>query len=476
MNIIINNDLTECFENLPEGYYILNDENKLIDKCHENCKTCNKKGDEDNNNCITCKNDYFFEDGNCVIECQFNSYIDDNGNKICTCSTNIKCKECSKESLEKDLCISCNNKEGFYPIYYNSLKEFKNCYNNFTGYYLEDNIFYNCFMLCASCSKGGDIFDHNCDECKSNYIFLNETDKNGNCYKKCDNYYYFDKNNQYLCTDEKECPPSRRLLIKEKRKCIDECYNDDTYKYEYNNKCYKKCPDNKICKYKIGEDILTQVIWDNTEYAKNNEEIFSQFTQNAESETEEKTYINIPTIWYIQKTTEELAPQITQNAESQTTEATQYNNLAISDSQNIESNWDSRNFFFGLIDKKEINISKDEIINNIKEDIINHKIDYLLSNVTEGNKEDIYIKNEDVLYQITTTDNQNNNIYNNISSIKLGECENILKKIYDIDGNLTLIILKIDYYLEGLLIPIIGYEVYHPKNKSKLNLSFCNET
>ena len=107
---------------------------------------------------------------------------------------------------------------------------------------------------------------------------------------------------------------------------------------------------------------------------------------------------------------------------------------------------------------------------------IKHNLDYLLSNVTEGNKEDIYIKNEDVLYQITTTDNQNKNIYNNISSIKLGECENILKRIYNIDRNLTLIILKIDYYLEGLLIPIIGYEVYHPIDKSKLNLSYCNET
>ena len=472
-----NIDLTECFENLPEGYYVYDKEKKLIDKCHENCKTCNKKGDEDNNNCITCKNGYFFEDGNCVIKCQYNSYIDNNGNKICTCSTNIKCKECSKESLEMDLCISCNNEGGFYPTYYNSFNdEFKNCYNNFTGYYLENNIFYHCFMFCESCSKGGDLDDHNCDECISNYIFLNETDKKGNCYKKCDNYYYFDKSNEYICTIGKECPPSRRLLIKEKRKCIDECYNDDTYKYEYNNKCYKKCPDNKICKYKIGEDILTQAILDNTEYEKNTEGLISQFTQNTESETEEKTYYNIPTIWYTQKTTKELAPQITQNEESQTTKATQYIISAISDSQNIESNWDSGNFFFGLIDKKEINISKDEIINNIKVDIINHKIDYLLSNVTEGNKEDIYIKNEDVLYQITTTDNQNNNIYNNISSIKLGECENILKKIYDIDRNLTLIILKIDYYLEGLLIPIIGYEVYHPENKSKLNLSYCNET
>ena len=27
-----------------------------------------------------------------------------------------------------------------------------------------------------------------------------------------------------------------------KSKCIDECKNDDIYRYEYNNTCYEKCP------------------------------------------------------------------------------------------------------------------------------------------------------------------------------------------------------------------------------------------
>ena len=51
-----------------------------------------------------------------------------------------------------------------------------------------------------------------------------------------------------------------------------------------------------------------------------------------------------------------------------------------------------------------------------------------------------------------------------------------IKKKYNIDKNLTLIILKIDYYIEGLLIPIIFYEVYHPINKSKLELNYCSNT
>ena len=55
----------------------------------------------------------------------------------------------------------------------------------------------------------------------------------------------------------------------------------------------------------------------------------------------------------------------------------------------------------------------------------------------------------------------------------MGECENILKDKYDIDKNEALIIVKIDYFKPDSLIPIIGYEVFHPKNKSKLNLSYC---
>ena len=33
--------------------------------------------------------------------------------------------------------------------------------------------------------------------------------------------------------------------------------------------------------------------------------------------------------------------------------------------------------------------------------------------------------------------------------------------------------MKIDYFIPGKLIPIIGYEIYHPLNKSKLDLNYC---
>ena len=113
------------------------------------------------------------------------------------------------------------------------------------------------------------------------------------------------------------------------------------------------------------------------------------------------------------------------------------------------------------------------MINNIKKELINGAMDSIIANITKGDKNDLVIKNKDISYQITSSDNQKNNVYNNISSIILGECENILKKKYKINENLSLLIFKIDYFKPNSLIPIIGYEIFHPLTKEKLDLNIC---
>ena len=63
-----------------------------------------------------------------------------------------------------------------------------------------------------------------------------------------------------------------------------------------------------------------------------------------------------------------------------------------------------------------------------------------------------------------------------MSPINLGECEAKLKDTYHIEPSLPLIIFKIDYFEpDKLNIPIIGYEIYHPITKEKLNLSYCED-
>ena len=117
------------------------------------------------------------------------------------------------------------------------------------------------------------------------------------------------------------------------------------------------------------------------------------------------------------------------------------------------------------------------MIENIKNGIESGEMSSLIEkNLIKGDKKDILVSDKDTIYQITTTTNQNNNKYNNMSSILLGEeCENILKIKYNINKNLPLIILKIDYFKKGSLIPIVGYEVFNPENMSKLDLSYCED-
>ena len=119
-------------------------------------------------------------------------------------------------------------------------------------------------------------------------------------------------------------------------------------------------------------------------------------------------------------------------------------------------------------------VKKDKKIESLKEDIMNGNMDDIINDITES-KEDYVKKENDIIYQITTSENQKNNLNKNTTSLDLGDCEDRLRGIYGINKTYPLIILKIDYYSPDTLIPIIGYEIYHPINKSKLDLKYCED-
>ena len=193
---------------------------------------------------------------------------------------------------------------------------------------------------------------------------------------------------------------SDKKFIIEKNICINNCYNDDIFQYEYENICFESCPSNTIIS------------------TKNN---------------------------YLCEIDISLLP-----------------------------NWNILKFFNGTYNIDNINSTiKDEIINKIRDDIINRKIN--LTNLIDGDKEDLIVKKDNIYHQITSTENQKNKVYDDISTIHLGECEDILKKIYNIDKNLPLIIYKIDYYVPGVMIPVIGYNIFHPTNNTKLDLKYCKD-
>ena len=84
------------------------------------------------------------------------------------------------------------------------------------------------------------------------------------------------------------------------------------------------------------------------------------------------------------------------------------------------------------------------MIEMIRNDIVNGQIDQLLENVINENKIDIYKYDNNIKYQITSSFNQKNKAYENISIIDLKDCEDQLKYIYNISLNDTLIIFKYD--------------------------------
>jgi hypothetical protein len=107
-----------CINKIPEGYYLNDTLEKTIDKCHPNCKTCfDKETLYNNNNCETCPDNKYYYGKDCVDNCPDGFYIDidDSSKKKCYC-TDKKCSECSYESLNNEMCISCNNSNNYYPI------------------------------------------------------------------------------------------------------------------------------------------------------------------------------------------------------------------------------------------------------------------------------------------------------------------------------------------------------------------------
>ena len=101
-------------------------------------------------------------------------------------------------------------------------------------------------------------------------------------------------------------------------------------------------------------------------------------------------------------------------------------------------------------------------------------MDKLLNETLFYTNEDLLVKYNDIIYQITSTENQKNKEYLNISILDLKECENKLKQNYSINNNESLIIFKIDNFIEEINIPIVEYEIYNPITKEPLDLNICH--
>ena len=103
-----------------------------------------------------------------------------------------------------------------------------------------------------------------------------------------------------------------------------------------------------------------------------------------------------------------------------------------------------------------------------------------LYNLDDG-KSQIIMGENDIVFQITDGKKElellKDGFINNhsLSIIELGKCEEELKIKYRLDDNLTLIYLKKETINTKTSEKNITFEVFEPKNNSKLNLSICED-
>ena len=163
-NKYINPYFNECLDEIPEGYYLKDADNKLVDICYYTCKTCQTKGNETNHQCLNCneENPFTFQHSTCLDKCfKKDLYADldskqcfitclDNTNTNKTFGFNYECYEkcpngtkidekrtgeniCICEGLyymegKKTICINSNNCPEEYPLQKeNSLECYREC-------------------------------------------------------------------------------------------------------------------------------------------------------------------------------------------------------------------------------------------------------------------------------------------------------------------------------------------------------------
>ena len=325
-----------------------------------------------------------------------------------------------------------NNCKSLVFINMNNIQENRNNKYN----YFQNEVLSN-LVYCIDINKSPKI-----------YGFISQINNNNNC--------------SNICFSES------RKIIREKNKCIDDCNKDDTYKYEYNNICYSfkqsEIVDNEqtdknenTFNIESDRDIEKTESIENTENVEKTEGLENtEKIENSESiENVEKTE-KLENTEKIENTERIVNTEKLENTEKiESTEKTEDNDkvensekeekaettMKIENTENNKihntdiiytdevnnsklidnSKFSSENFFKEKeILEKNINdniVKKDEIIQSIKEDLISGNLDTLLENVTGGEKKDLLVNDNQTIFQITTTDNQKNNNYTNISTV-----------------------------------------------------------
>ena len=229
-NYYTNYEQNSCLQFIPNGYYLQNNEYNIIEKCHQNCLTCNKGPSDDNNmNCALCDNQngfYFLENSNNCYKFPYKGYYLGDNYKFKKCY--YMCQTCSSGpvyrvngEVENMNCDECINELGYFKINSNSKNcEFKEKYREY--YNAEDNSYYPCYKDCLTCFDNEDSnLKMNCLTCDEAYGFFLYT-KNGNNCLNCKSENKYINYEQNGCLDK---IPDGYYLSNNISKQIDLCYS-----------------------------------------------------------------------------------------------------------------------------------------------------------------------------------------------------------------------------------------------------------
>ena len=465
--------------------YIYNDTTKFFEKCYHSCYFCNSSSfDQTSHKCEFCANGYllsYAHPGNCYklnnLQSDEEKFTNDYENYI-----HFSC--ISNKIYSTGECIDfCPIHTPFYIYEYNyETKEYSKKKNLIPPKYLFNR---TCYELCPSDAKIKIDEINNICECK---------------------YAFYSDNNKLICYNDDNCIAGYNYQNPDTKECfssLNDCFEKEN-NYFFNKLCYKNgCPENTVPLSTKSESIqeyfrINLLLEDNLKnklcICNTTNKVWTKITSNGQyfqeclNECPEKyiseeitkqcieitdkftSLIEMPTIRIETLPTsliEAIPSSLIEEIPSSLLQRMHLSQIEAMTSSQIEIIANQ----IGYIPKieKKINITEKIIIDNIKDGTLN----YLLSNVTKDFKNDIIINGKNILYQITSSYNQNYKVYENISSIKLGECENILKDKYNIDRNETLFMFKIDYFLEEFYIPIIKYSYFSPKTYEELDINYC---
>lgn len=183
-----------CLEKKPEKTYLYKPEFKILDKCHDSCKTCSGPSDTE---CETCEDGYYNISGKCATvavqrheKCSYCLKPPEDDNQNC-----LSCKDNLLLQKDKGNCVEeCNNGYFQNETFCEKCEEpCEACYNStqcitcINGFYFNDtdNLCYQCHSKCEICKWGKENDNEHCIKCMPNKFLINETEMGGNCVDKC---------------------------------------------------------------------------------------------------------------------------------------------------------------------------------------------------------------------------------------------------------------------------------------------------